>query len=110
MYQAIITKWLGPTNFKPGRIKATADAGSLTMSWDHGLNADANHRKAAEALRNKLGWNTEFYGTLEGGGLPGNTGCAFVFCRAPNSQLATRPFPKTAAQAAQDKGEPQSWL
>ena len=77
-YQAIVTKFLGPTNVRGSRVKATADAGSITLSWDHSLNVEENHRRAAEALRDKLGWNQPFYGKLHMGGLPGS-GYAFVF-------------------------------
>lgn len=71
--QAIATKFIGPTNSRGGRIKATADAGSVTVAWDHGLNVEDNHRAAAEALARRYGWSTD----LIGGGLPGS-GYVFV--------------------------------
>jgi len=74
MRQAIVTKYLGPTNHRGSRVKATADAGSVTLSWDHALNSDANHIEAAKALARKLGWEGEFVG----GGMPGDSGYAFV--------------------------------
>lgn len=77
-YQAIVTKFLGPTNVRGSRVKATCDAGSLTRSWNHALGIEANHRAAAEALRDKLEWNNEHYGKMHMGGLPGS-GYAFVF-------------------------------
>jgi hypothetical protein len=55
--QAIETKYLGPTNTKGGRIKATAWAGSVTLPYDHALSAEKNHQKAAFALLLKLRWN-----------------------------------------------------
>lgn len=54
--QAIITKYLGPTDTRGSRIKATAAAGSVTLSYDCALDSDGNHRAAAEALCVKLGW------------------------------------------------------
>lgn len=48
--QAIITKYVPPTNTKPGRVKATCERGSLTVSWDHGLDDGANHRAVCDAL------------------------------------------------------------
>lgn len=48
--QAIITKYVPPTNHKPGRVKATCERGSLTVSWDHGLEIGDNHRAACDAL------------------------------------------------------------
>lgn len=77
-YQAIVTSFFGPTNVRGSRVKAKADAGSITLNWDHSLGVEGNHRKAAEALRDKLGWNSDGYGRLHMGGLPGS-GYAFVF-------------------------------
>ena len=48
--QAIHTRYMGPTNTKGGRIKATAWAGSVTVPYDHALNVEDNHRAAAGAL------------------------------------------------------------
>lgn len=76
MRQAIVTKYLGPTNFKPSRVKAIAEAGTLTMSWDHGLrNSAGNHDAAARALAEKLGWTGRWYG----GGLPDHSGNCYVW-------------------------------
>ena len=72
--QAIETKYLGPTNIKGGRIKAAAAAGSITIGYDHALNADANHKAAADALIAKLGWT----GTFAQGGNVKGTGYYFV--------------------------------
>jgi len=54
--QAITTKYICPTNTKCSRIKATAEGGSVTISWDYGLSQQGNHRAAAKALCAKLGW------------------------------------------------------
>ena len=54
--QAIKTRYLGPTNFKGSRIKATAQAGSVTVSYDHALNLDENHAAAARVLMERLDW------------------------------------------------------
>ncbi len=51
MRQAIVTKFLGPTNCRGSRVKATSASGhTLTVSWDHALDSDANHIAAAKAL------------------------------------------------------------
>ena len=73
--QAITTKYLGPTNTLPSRIKARVVCGrSVTVNYDHGLrNAEANHIAAAKALRDDLGWK----GRMLGGGT--DTGYVFVF-------------------------------
>jgi hypothetical protein len=52
--QAIVTKFIAPTCTRPSRVKATCQARSITLSWDHALNPDRNHRAAA--LATQLGW------------------------------------------------------
>lgn len=83
MRQAITTKFLGPTNVRGSRVKATAAAGSITVHWDHALNVDQNHAKAAEALVRKLGWTSEraegYAGLWVAGGLPSEEGNVFVY-------------------------------
>ena len=76
--QAIQTKYLCPTNSRGARIKATCAAGSITISYPYELSGQAVHRKAAEALVNKLGWIDPHYGGLLGGCLPNGDYC-FVF-------------------------------
>ena len=69
--QAIRTKYLGPTNNRCPRIKATAAAGSVTVPYNSGLEISENHRAAAEALMEKFDWNwgpvTMSTGTLKDG-------------------------------------------
>lgn len=79
MCQAIQTKYHGPTNRIGARVSARCDAGRIMVSWDNKLNADGNHRKAAETLAAKLGWTQK----LVGGGLPGG-GYAFVLLDEEN--------------------------
>jgi hypothetical protein len=52
--QAIVTKYLGPTNNMPGRIVAKCDAGKVTVSWDHAHDVQSNHELAAAELRKRL--------------------------------------------------------
>lgn len=54
--QAIVTKYLGPTNNRGSRIKVWCDAKTLTVAWDHALNVTDNHAKAVKALLDSLGW------------------------------------------------------
>lgn len=81
--QAILTKYLGPTNSRGARIKATCAAGSITISYPYDLSGQAVHRKAAESLVSKLGWVDTYYGGLLGGQLA-NGDYTFVF----NSELS----------------------
>ena len=65
--QAITTKFIAPTNTRGSRIKATAQAGSVTLNWDHALNPADNHKAAAMALVKKYKW---FYGEWMSAELP----------------------------------------
>lgn len=80
MRQAITTKFLGPTNARGSRIKATAGAGSLTVNWDHSKSLEDNHKEAAMALARKLDWR----GSWIGGGLPD---AGFCFVLADTEQM-----------------------
>ena len=62
--QAITTKYLGPTNTKGRRIKASCEAGSITVYYDYEFSVSENHDSACKALLAKLEWN----GTYIGGG------------------------------------------
>lgn len=77
--QAILTRYLGPTNFRGSRVKAWCQAGSVTLSWNDALDVNANHDAAAIALRAKLGWDHDSYGFMVHGALPDNTGNCYVF-------------------------------
>lgn len=74
--QAITTKYIGPSNTKGSRIKATAAAGSITIHYDDSLNSERAHAKAAEALANKFKWKGSYYQ----GGMPNDSGYCFVHC------------------------------
>lgn len=78
MSQAITTKFLGPTDFRGSRVKATASAGSATVSWDHSKDIEDNHRAAAEELCRRLDWS---YKTLACGELPRGVGNVYVLVR-----------------------------
>lgn len=76
--KAIVTRYKGPTNYRGARIIADdGDGNRLTISYPYELSGEAVHRKAAEALRDKMGWR----GELLGGGT--RTGYAFVFADQP---------------------------
>lgn len=73
-YQAIVTKYIGPSNIRGSRIKATAAAGSIYVHYDDSLSSEKAHAKAAEALANKYGWKGFWYQ----GGMPNDAGYCFV--------------------------------
>lgn len=94
MRQGIVTKYLGPTNYKGSRIKAIARKASenylaqqLTLPKDYALNYDADHCRVAKALADRLGWR----GYWMGGGTPDETGYQWVcigdFIVAPNPDV-----------------------
>lgn len=68
MRQAITTKYLGPTDHRGARIKASASAGSITIPYSHELGPQGSHEAAARALADKFGWagNMVGGGTLDG--------------------------------------------
>ena len=66
--QAIETRYLGPTNTKGARIKATAAAGRATVPYDYELDVPDAHRVAADALIAKMGWQGTF---AQGGNVKG---------------------------------------
>jgi hypothetical protein len=79
-FQAITTRYIGPTNTRGSRVKATAAAGSITLDWDDGLNSDENHARAALALADKFKWRGAYYG----GGLPDGCGNVYVHSDEPS--------------------------
>jgi hypothetical protein len=83
--QAISTKFIGPTNHRGSRIKATADAGSVTLSWDYALGTSANHRAAAIALANKFKW-LDYSDLSEGGSLRAGNGECFILTPKPRQE------------------------
>ena len=83
--QAIVTRYAGPTNYRPSRIIARCDAGRITVEWNYELDVEANHVAAARALVRKLGWDTDAHLTIIGSGsLPaaGADGYAHIVGRA----------------------------
>ena len=58
MSQAIVTKYLGYTNHRSSRIKASARrAGSVVVPYDHTLSPANNHIGACVVLTRKLKWD-----------------------------------------------------
>lgn len=77
--QTIITKFYGPTNTRGSRIVAKCWNGKKTVSYDHSLNADANHKAAADELIADLKERTGIDWTIVAvGDLPDGTGYAFI--------------------------------
>ena len=79
MLAAIETKFIPCTDHRPSRVKATCQAGSLTLSWNDALDVARNHRAVAEALARKLNWA----GKWVGGHLP-KRGYVFIIAKTYN--------------------------
>ena len=79
--QYIETKYLRPTNTKCGRIKAKASSAcdSLTIPYDHSLDVEQAHAKAAMQLAAKLDWLGEY--------AAGGNDRGYVFAFIGNSNL-----------------------
>lgn len=76
MRQAIITKYLGPTETLGTRIKATSASGiSVTIYRDYAVDIEEDHARAAQALAEKLGWS----GSWAPGELPDGR-VAWIWC------------------------------
>ena len=67
--QAIRTKFVGFTDTQGARIVATSHYGRTVYPYDHELNLDDNHARAAELHAGKA-WRTDAPVRLTSGALP----------------------------------------
>lgn len=66
--QAIITKYIGPTNSRGARIKAQCERGKIFFSYPYHLSGEAAHRAAVDALTDKFAEeDAKKYGTQKEG-------------------------------------------
>lgn len=73
--KAVVTKYHGPSNVRGSRYSATdGDGNRVIVGALDNLNSEDNHKRAALALCEKMGWD----GTLVGGYLHKNS-CVFVW-------------------------------
>lgn len=83
--QAIETRYLGPTNTRGARIKATSASGiSRTVPYDHAENSEGAHWQAAKALAESLGWSGYWAAFTVNSNARG-----FVFARIMNAGAET---------------------
>ena len=83
MRHTIITKFLGPTNHRGSRIKATCQRYSVTIGYDHALSSHGAHRTAAQALMDKINKDphplaTQWKLSDDNGEMPDGSGYAFI--------------------------------
>lgn len=85
--QAIRTVYLGPTDTRGSRIKATCEGGTTTVPYPHEKSSGADaHSVAAIALARKLGW----HGRFAAGGLKDSY--VFVFCSDGEYEIDSGPI------------------
>ena len=75
------TKFLGPTNHRGARIKATrtdhkSGDPTVTIGYDHALDIRENHAAAATALIESLGWDDRPW-------VMGSAGVGYLFVSIP---------------------------
>lgn len=88
--QAIVTRYLCPTNTRGSRIRATCDRGSVTISCPDELSGAACHAEAVRVLLAKFaeedGGSRCSFGRPEEyvcGGMPQASAESYVFVRLP---------------------------
>ena len=89
--QTITTKYLGPTNRRGSRVKATHTGNytSVTLGYDHALDSEGNHLAAAKALTDKLNWQGDYIG--------GHTAEGMVFVNTDPAYAFTAKYKEEAA-------------
>lgn len=85
--QAIVTRYISPSNTRGTRIKATASAGSIVMGYKYALGIEGNHEAACQLLREKFGWIGAAYGTHHGGQVANGD---YVWVMVPDVAPSTR--------------------
>ena len=87
--QAIVTRYLGPTNTRPSRIRASCDRGSITITFPQGDGLADAHAVAVRALLAKFAredGTTRSWPAFERwvcGGMPQASKDAYVWVQLP---------------------------
>lgn len=83
--QTITTSYAGPTNTKGSRVMAKSWIKNKAIIWDHALNAEDNHKAAAQALvdlinadRVKNGYDDYQWKIVAQGSMPDGKGNAYI--------------------------------
>lgn len=77
MRQAIVTHYVGPTDYRGARVVARCQAGRVVVSWNYALDVDDNHEAAARKLAVRFGWLVDGIWVV-GGGMPNGTGNVYL--------------------------------
>lgn len=83
--QTITTSYAGPTNTKGSRIMVKSWLKNKAFSWDYALNAEDNHKAAAQQLvdvlnadRAKNGYADFVWTIIAAGSMPAGKGNAYI--------------------------------
>lgn len=104
MGYSITTRYHGPTNYRGSRVIGTGPALTsddardgrytrATVSYDSGLDTDANHRRAADAVVAKLraaGWRVSLAADDRGASLPDESGNVYVLRYESDAEMSAR--------------------
>lgn len=82
MAQAVITKYIGPTDKRGSRVSVKSWMGSKLVPWDNSIGSEENHALAVgvhlmELNKKREGDDLEFR-IVSGGGMPDSSGYAFI--------------------------------
>jgi hypothetical protein len=83
MAQAIITKFVGPTDKRASRVSVKGWMGNKLVLWDSSVGSEENHALAAAfyifELNKKRDPTDDFeFRVVSGGGMPDSSGYAFI--------------------------------
>ena len=83
--QTITTSYAGPTNTRGSRVLVKSWLKNKAFGWDHSLNAEANHKQAAQQLvevlnadRIKQGYADFQWSIVAAGSMPDGKGNAYI--------------------------------
>ena len=75
--QAIRTRYHSVSNTRGSYMSAKCEAGSIRMSYQHGIGTDGNHEAAMKILRKQMNWDTSEHSKMHSGSF-GND-CYWIF-------------------------------
>ena len=88
--QTIITEFKGPTNTKGSRVMVKSWLKNKSVSWNHALNSEDNHKAAAQELVDVLnaerlakGYDDHQWQIIAAGTMPDGKGNAYIIDLMP---------------------------
>ena len=94
----ITTRYLGPTNNRGPRVRASTFESAVTIPYDHSKNVEDLHRDAMLALCRKLKWDgTWVCGTLPNQDVVWTCSKSWTTVEVQRAETATTSYPCYAA-------------